>query len=1012
MKMAEEDDPSDLFAIPDFWRPSTWLNQSDNPLNPLNPLNLNPLNLNPLDPHSPHHTHNPLFTLDLRDTPCPPTPLRLIDTGAVEVLKTIEGDSDDVFFRLPSLLKELAGEQSKQSKRQSAPIVEHLEHLEPEGEPLDFLNDEDFWISSNDNRVKPSGLWTWESFEQPDQAQGSSVLISEAGPAVFDALLMSKRPSSDHLPDLLDARVYCACLLNLALGRSSILFSWDPEKNSFAKTAPSLRISGLSLDSVKAVDKLCLDCGNSSRHLQGFAEKTYSAASTPVRVALAGLVDRLVTVMRSELSNQGRDVRSILQLQSAVQPVQSVLSYFKSLVKKLAQQKSDEAILSCLFQEAQASEYRDELLKEATREVLRILSKPWTDFVEEWLGLKVEDGLPMTKEGPGKGFVRVADKMWLDDQGFELEEADYFLDEKKVPSFIPEDLAQTIFETGRNLRFLREHHPEHPLSRSGVVSSASPPKLEWEFDWDAIAKLEARVNEYRNEISRAISNIPSNHQQEMILPASDEPKHGAAELEYFGKDEPQVQANLLASIQQLDQLPKNRRPQDGLTRLFHERLYRPANPSLDVSTLPPHWALVPLLSFSPIIEAQSSLISQECMKLFFTSHGLRTHLDLLKQYFLLGNGLLCSRLTHALFDPNLSTAERRASVALNGGQMGLRLGGRHTWPPASSELRLALMGVLSECYQPPTAATTTTNKPNLPGDLSFAVRDLSPAEIDRCMDPHSLEALDFLRLSYKPPAALRPVLAPGALLKYDRIFKLLLRVLRMLYVANELFSSSSGRSDGGGGEGGGGQEERESNASLRLRIEARHFVHQVAAHFFEVGVRAVWARWEGWLDGVERGILLGQHNGSGNGNGEDDRNRSDSGRLSSSSSSSSAAAVCGPDAVRARQEAVLDEMMGVLLLRKRQAAVLGLLEETFGVVLRFARGEKNRGGGVGGEIGGEGESDQELYRLFKKKVGVFLTVCRGLGEKMAVGGGREGSCVEQLVLRLDMAGFYGRGVDH
>src|SRR5690606_14844995 len=118
----------------------------------------------------------------------------------------------------------------------------------------------------------------------------------------------------------------------------------------------------------------------------------------------------------------------------------------------------------------------------------------------------------------------------------------------------------------------------------------------------------------------------------------------------------------------------------------------------------PNWTLVPLLSFGPVIEAQSSLISRECMRLLFDTHQVRTHIDLLRQYFLFGNGVFCSRLAHALFDPDLSSAERRSGVALSGGTMGLRLSGRRTWPPASSELRLALMGVLSECYQPPSAS--------------------------------------------------------------------------------------------------------------------------------------------------------------------------------------------------------------------------------------------------------------------------------------------------------------------
>ncbi|KAK4035359.1 Spc98 family-domain-containing protein [Parachaetomium inaequale] len=979
--MADEEDPSDLFAIPDFWRPSHWPDHAVDDINT--------------------HTHNPLFTFNVPSAACSGASQRLINTGKVQVFNSVENEGD-VFFKLPSLLKELADQELKLHPRPSQPSEPSVAHPELEPDPLTSSDDEDFWLSHDGDSAKPPLFRTWESFDQSEQEleQGAPLFLSEAGPAAFDALLTSKHGVGD-LPDVLDAALYCACLLNLALGRGSVLFSWNPEKNSFVKTAPYLRISGLSLDSVAAVDSLCLDCGNSARHLQAFAEKTYSAASTPTRVALAGVVDRLVTVVRSELNNS-RGVRSILQLQSVVQPAQSVLSYFKGLVKKLAQQRSDEGLLSCLFHEAQASEYRDGLLKEATREVLRILSKPWTDFVEEWIGLRAEGGIPLTKAGPSKGFVKIADKMWIDDQGFELEEPDYFLDEDRVPTFVPEDMAQTIFETGRNLRFLREHHPEHPLSRPDVVTLAMPPKLEWEFDWEAVSKLEARVSQYRDSVSRAIQGVLPETPRATASSSSNKRKYDAAELEYFGKDEAQVQANIVASIRQLDQPMENPEPQDELTRLLHDRLYQTPAGSLDSSSLSPHWTLVPLLSFGPIIEAQSTLVNQECMKLLFSAHHLRVHIDLLRQSFLLGNGLLVSRLTHALFDPNLSTAERRAGVALgSSGTMGLRLAGRKTWPPASSELRLALMGVLSECYASSPLPSSSSSSHNLPGDLSFSVRDLSPPEIDRCMDPHALEALDFLRLSYKPPAALRPVLSPAVLLKYDRVFKLLLRVLRMLYVVDHLSSSPVHHDTYPEGEGGG-----EGNAARRLGIEARHFVHQVAAYFFDVGITEPWARFEGWLDGVQAEAIGGADNpgslgsgGSGSGSGM--------GGGAGEKKKNKKACAASPDVLRERMERVLDEIMGVLFLRRRQAPVMGLLEETFGVVLRFVRAR------AVGEVG-QGETAVELYRLFRKKVGVFITVCRGLGEKMAVsgGGGRggsEGACVEQLLVRLDMAGFYGRG---
>ncbi|KAK3306638.1 Spc98 family-domain-containing protein [Chaetomium strumarium] len=959
-----DEDQSDLFAIPDFWRSSSWLDQKVK-------------------------GDNPLFTFSLQDAACLDGSQSLVTPTEVAVRKSVD-DNGDVFFKLPSLLRELAEPEGKLHTPSSKAPSQHVEaEREPETSDTLSADDEDLWLSPIKNARLSSRYRTWEDFEQEDPGLCPPLFFTEAGPAAFDALLASNQARDNAAPDILEARVYCACLLSLALGRSSILFSWNPERELFIKTAPALRVSGLSLDSIKAIDRLCLDCGNSARHLQAYADAAYSVAASPTRVALAGVVDRLVTVVQSELNNHSRDVRSILQLQSIVQPAFSVLCYFRSLVKKLSQQESDEGILSCLFQEARASEYQDELLREVTREVLRVLSKPWTDFVEEWIGLKAEEGVPVTKTGPGKGFVKVADKMWVDDQGFELEEADYFLDEDKLPIFIPEEMGQKVFETGRNLRFLREYHPEHPLSRPEVVSLAMPPKLEWEFVWASISKLEARVNEYRNAVSRAIQGLrPKPHRGKSVSPGANKRKYSDMELEYFGKPEAQMEANIIASIHYLDQPPENRGPQNELARLLEDRLYRTTDKPLESGKLSPHWALVPLLSFGPVIEAQSNLVNQECMKLLFRSHDLRTHIDLLKQYFLLGNGLLCSRLSHALFDPNLSTAERRAGVALGGGMMGLRLGGRQTWPPASSELRLALMGVLSECYEAPYAAAAGQTAPlrgtksDLPGDLSFTVRELSQEEIDRCMDPDSLEALDFLRLSYKPPAPLRPVMAPTVLLKYDRVFKLLLRVLRMLYVANELFATASKMAE-------------ESNASLRFRIEARHFIRQVASYFFDVGITAPWRRFEAWLDRVEAESAA------------DEPSELVAGTRGSANANKKA---CSPDSLREKQEQVLDEIMSVLLLRKRQAPVLRLLEETFAVVLRFAKGlgRKRRA------EGGSAETPEELYRLFRKKVEVFVTVCRGLGEKMGTGttnsgvGGGGGNSAEHLLVKLDMSGYYGK----
>ncbi|KAJ9134545.1 Spindle pole body component, partial [Coniochaeta hoffmannii] len=400
--------------------------------------------------------------------------------------------------------------------------------------------------------------------------------------------------------------------------------------------------------------------------------------------------------------------------------------------------------------------------------------------------------------------------------------------------------------------------------------------------------------------------------------------------------------------------------------------------------------LLSLLSFGPLVAAQCRVLNTECTRLLFTSHSLRPHLRLQRQYHLLGNGLFCSRLSHALFDPDLDSAERRSGVALSGGAMGLRLSGRDTWPPASSELRLALMGVLAESYEggegrgrAGSGRRDGGGEGELPAgmDISFAVRDLAPEEIERCVDPDGLEALDFLRLSYKPPSALLPVFTPVVLVKYDRVFRLLLRVLRMLYVVNRLFRDVVLFCDGGEGV----------EMRLRFRAEAHHFVSRLGAYLFDTGVGGPWARFEEWLDGVE-GELGGGEKGMGMG----------------------AAGYGGPDRIRERHEQTLDEIMSALLLRRRQRPVMGLVEEVFACILGFAKVLRSPGAGGNEEI-------RRLYATFRKKVEVFITVCRGLSEQGGNhGGGRRAEDVSakgrpddensivRLLLLLDTGGHLAR----
>jgi len=841
---------------------------------------------------------------------------------------------------------------------------------------------------------------SWDAFENEKLKELHTPYIIEAGPSAFDTAVAAKEDylrigNTEHI--VVDTKVYTSSILALGLGRSSVLFTWDEEKQSFVAALPKLRISGYSEQSLHGILITFFDCGNITRTLRTFVEKTYTTSTSPGRIALADAVSTLLATVQSQLSISASTRQSILQLQSLFQPAHSILTCFQRIVVNISATRSDESMLSTIFEEIQLLEHRTDSLRGILLEILSRVSQPWLEFTGEWIGLQREVGLPLTKAGKGKSFVKVENKEGIDDQGLELQEPDYVLDYDKVPAFIQPDDARAMFEVGRSLRFLRTHHADHPLARADVVAAAKPPPLEWKFSWQDIVQVEAKALQYEKDLKNALSNFSRGVPSISILVGNACESYDFT-LDLFGKPEEDMHAHFLASINTFDQpLNESTSPDRFSLDLITYLASKDGNEDHDSIFAPPI-SLAPTLSFNPIIGAQARIVNGTCMRMFFNSHKLREHLSAQRSFHLLGNGVFSSRLSHALFDPELESAERHRGVVRSGGIMGLRLGGRDTWPPASSELRLALMGVLTESYisaEPlsKSNASTYLDKTSLPGDLSFAVRDLSPKEIEKCLDPDSVEALDFLRLSYKPPSPLEAVITPIVLFKYDQLFKLLLRVIRMLYVVSALFRDATDRTS---------YWEKIDYTAQRFRIEAHHFVSSVCGYFFDTGIEATWRIFERKLDQIEEqinsdddNITLGQNEGL--------------------------------DKLRDYHERVLDRIMFALLLRKRQQPILKLLEEIFALILQFSKHSRQRALGLKRKVGTDDEV-REMYLKFKKKVGVFITVCRGLSEKKGYGAKRafdtemsgqglfdgddlvEENTIAHLLARLEMSNYYSKDV--
>ncbi|EGY13687.1 uncharacterized protein VDAG_00369 [Verticillium dahliae VdLs.17] len=954
--MTDEDDAGNVFAIPDFWRASKLL---DNGI---------------------PEASRRFFTYNIDDLPTV-FQLQPIETKTLIAIPALDqNNDDDPVPVVETLLSEVEKVPEVQSTRQ------------------DVGNDryEDIWLDLKKPPRRAPEHKTWDAFDTPGAERKLPMFITEAGPGAFDSLLEVegdplRLQSNDHAT--VDAEAYCSALMSLALGRESVFFVWQAESRSFKPLLAKIRISGYSALVLEGVSSACRDCGNGSRELRAFVDDTYAKNPSPCRVALASALDRILLVIQSHLSVTGQKPRSLLQLQFLIRRVSSILLYFKSLISKIRRDHLDEDVLTLVFQQAQAAEYSDSHLGAIMREVLQSVGRPWLEFLGEWIGTYAELGVPLSKHDAGrqKGFIKVEAESYVDDFGDEVKELDFRLDLARMPSFMPKDVVQSLFETGRNLRFIKSNHSSHPLLSATAASIEAPP-IKWHFDWQSIYQLDRAVRSYEDALIHAIKiQSRSRTVRDDAVTTMPTSNVGGYQLQMFSTNEEELRSRLLDSMDNLAQLQKAVPAEDPLATVLKACLAAKEPGTKDTLGLEftPHWSLLPVLSFGPIIATQARIIGKESLKLLFNAHNLRAHLKVQRDFHLCRGGSFCSRLSHALFDPDMETAEREAGVARQGGVMGLRLSGRDTWPPASSELRLALMGILVESYEPLGAVPTrrAAESADLPGDLSFGVRDLSSEEIEKCMDPDGLEALDFLRLAYKTPAALTPVITPVILVQYDRIFKSLLRILRMLYTVDRLFRDITMRESGW---------ENPDDISTRFCFEARHFIFTVSSYFFDVGIELPWQDFEEKLDRVEAQLS------------RQEEDTTDT--------------VLSPDRLREHHSRVLERILSALLLRKRQQPVAKLLDDIFRTILRFAKYARLQARGTWAVA--DNSRAVSLYQTFRKNVEVFLTVCRGMAEKDAnrrrqtargttveevTGDGvTEESPIAQLLLKLDMFDYYSK----
>lgn len=804
---------------------------------------------------------------------------------------------------------------------------------------------------------------TWEGFEQPQHVENQTAYVTEQGPKTFDAALQVDSTSKNGAGKVIKGNILLQCLWNLGLGRASILFEFNTKLKSFEPTLSDGRASGTSLRTAQSLISHFVHIGNTFLYLRSFAERTFaSATAISAKVALATTVASVLYSLEEQLGRQYGSVRSLVQLQRLFSKPREILTHVANMVDAAKHAKTNEQLASILHHRLLELEGGDEDIRQLSSRIVCEVAKPSLELLAEWMGTRKEqETVPIAARN---SFIAIEAGTTEDDQ------PSYTYQSEMMPRFISPEDGNTIFETGLSLRFLKNQHADHPLVRLYDIE-VTPPAFEWAFEWQDIEAIATKAKLYEDRLRQSLLAYSKGSGSDMRRSGrNDTPlieERQTSDLEaYFEK-----------SILQLDAPPKqslNALP-DEVQLIMKDMLDLNIETQASSNFSPP-LSLTSSLSFRPLILAQAKLVNAATLRLFFRSHKLRHHLTLQRQYHLFGDGVFSSLLSTALFDPERESAERHKGQMRSGVHMGLQLGSRTSWPPASSELRLALRGVLSESYyssslyqafleageQSQTNITVTgRDNDELPGQLNFAIRNLNEAEQEKVMDPDALSALDFLRLQYVPPLPLNLVITTASLDKYDWIFKFLLRLSRMLFVISHL-----------------PQHFKDQDSRL-FKLEAHHFVTMFSSYVFQSGIAGHWQEFDTFVGTLQMRID------------EEDAAGQFGTRVTE-----------GIASLREAHDKCLDGIMFSLFLRKRQRKILALVDEIFDHILLFAK--------IQHAHAKVDEDIKQLYDKLRGKIRVFLSVCRSLTGKKGYGSGKgtaEENLMERLVLAMEMNGYFG-----
>ncbi|KAF9093593.1 hypothetical protein BGX29_009874 [Mortierella sp. GBA35] len=515
------------------------------------------------------------------------------------------------------------------------------------------------------------------------------------------------------------------------------------------------------------------------------------------------------------------------------------------------------------------------------------------------------------------------------------------------------------------------------------------------------------------------------------------------------------------------------------------------------------------------VRARTSLINTCVMSLYFHDLNLLGHLEIMERFLLMRDGQFVARLGEALFedetglltrcadaaneaanetaDASAGTgSDRHGSVASTTSSGSTWRKARLTWPPRSGEVEMTLRAVLLDCFQAGESGNlegsdevkeSDVSDMEIEGDgsaeaaraveresqehrplrrriaaheledtLSFSVKGYED-ESTICRDANALEALDFLYLDYKAPRPLRLlVFTASAFAKYTRLFTFQLRLARVGAAMKQVYRHLRTR-----------QKAVSGMAALRpdvspkvLQVQEQLWIEMRMLHRFRFEAQQIFDGLQGYIVSVAMGQTWEAFM---------ERLREVQSRVEARIMASTGEITVeeeeksGVDdlgdlvALRDEHDQVLDQMLLLSLLKRKQAPILKIVHGILNCLLRLFQMVKrlpeptaavDLGSLESEEGGGEGLLDEMLERQrvriekLQSLQDKFRVLCRMLVKVLKVldergvgieagtssasarnrqqsesssntanagGNSTSGEFLPQLLLRLDMSGF-------